>query len=97
MFVLSVVVYGGNDGIFFEQQKKGLMFGVDVVIVILGCLIVYLSLGYVDLFWVFYFIFDEVDCMFDMGFYEDIMQIVKYLLKECQMIMFFVIMLVKIQ
>ncbi len=28
----SSVVYGGNDGILFEQQKKGLTLGGDVVI-----------------------------------------------------------------
>lgn len=28
----SVAVYGGNDGILFEQQKKGLTLGADVVI-----------------------------------------------------------------
>ena len=32
MPVSSVAVYGGNDGILFEQQKKGLTLGADVVI-----------------------------------------------------------------
>ena len=30
--VSGVAVYGGNDGVLFEQQKKGLTLGADVVI-----------------------------------------------------------------
>ena len=32
MPVSSVPIYGGNDGILFEQQKRGLTLGADVVI-----------------------------------------------------------------
>lgn len=97
MPVSSVAVYGGNDGILFEQQKKGLMLGADVVIATPGRLIAHLSLGYVDLSKVSYFILDEADRMLDMGFYDDIMQIVKYLPKERQTIMFSATMPAKIQ
>ena len=95
--VSSVAVYGGNDGILFEQQKKGLTLGADVVIATPGRLIAHLNLGYVDLSKVSYFILDEADRMLDMGFYEDIMQIVKYLPKERQTIMFSATMPAKIQ
>ena len=97
MPVSSVAVYGGNDGILFEQQKKGLTLGADVVIATPGRLIAHLSLGYVDLSRVSYFILDEADRMLDMGFYEDIMQIVKFLPKERQTIMFSATMPAKIQ
>lgn len=97
MPVSSVAVYGGNDGILFEQQKKGLTLGADVVIATPGRLIAHLSLGYVDLSRVSYFILDEADRMLDMGFYDDIMQIVKYLPKERQTIMFSATMPAKIQ
>lgn len=97
MPVSSVAVYGGNDGVLFEQQKKGLMLGADVVIATPGRLIAHLSLGYVDLSRVSYFILDEADRMLDMGFYDDIMQIVKYLPKERQTIMFSATMPAKIQ
>lgn len=93
----SVAVYGGNDGVLFEQQKRGLMLGADVVIATPGRLISHLSLGYVDLSRVTYFILDEADRMLDMGFYDDIMQIVKYLPKERQTIMFSATMPAKIQ
>ena len=49
MPVSSVAVYGGNDGVLFEQQKRGLTLGADVVIATPGRLIAHLSLGYVDL------------------------------------------------
>ena len=60
-------------------------------------MIAHLSLGYVDLSRVSYFILDEADRMLDMGFYDDIMQIVKYLPKERQTIMFSATMPAKIQ
>ena len=44
-----------------------------------------------------YFILDEADRMLDMGFYDDIMQIVKFLPKERQTIMFSATMPAKIQ
>lgn len=97
MPVSSVAVYGGNDGILFEQQKRGLTLGADVVIATPGRLISHLSLGYVDLSRVSYFILDEADRMLDMGFYDDIMQIVKFLPKERQTIMFSATMPAKIQ
>ncbi|MDO4162880.1 MAG: DEAD/DEAH box helicase [Bacteroides sp.] len=97
MPVSSVAVYGGNDGILFEQQKKGLTLGADVVIATPGRLIAHLSLGYVDLSRVSYFILDEADRMLDMGFHDDIMQIAKYLPKERQTIMFSATMPAKIQ
>ena len=97
MPVSSVAVYGGNDGILFEQQKKGLTLGADVVIATPGRLIAHLSLGYVDLSRVSFFILDEADRMLDMGFYDDIMQIVKYLPRDRQTIMFSATMPDKIQ
>lgn len=97
MPVSSVAVYGGNDGSLFEQQKKGLSLGEDVVIATPGRLLSHLNLGYVDLSHVSYFILDEADRMLDMGFFDDIMQIVKHMPKERQTIMFSATMPAKIQ
>ena len=80
-----------------QQEKKGLTLGADVVIATPGRLISHLSLGYVDLSKVSFFILDEADRMLDMGFSDDIMQIVKYLPKERQTIMFSATMPTKIQ
>ena len=93
----SVAVYGGNDGIRFEQEKRGLTLGCDVVIATPGRLISHISLGYVDLSKVSFFILDEADRMLDMGFYDDIMQIVKQLPEKRQTIMFSATMPNKIQ
>lgn len=88
MPISGVPVYGGNDGIRFEQEKKGLTLGADVVIATPGRLLSHISLGYVDLSKVSFFILDEADRMLDMGFYDDIIHIVKLLPKERQTIMF---------
>lgn len=68
-----------------------------MVIATPGRLLSHLSLGYVDLSKVSFFILDEADRMLDIGFSDDIMQIVKYLPKERQTIMFSATMPTKIQ
>lgn len=88
MPVNSVAIYGGTDGQTFEQQKKGLKLGADIVIATPGRLIAHISMGYVDLSKVSFLILDEADRMLDMGFYDDIMQIVKLLPKERQTLLF---------
>lgn len=95
--ISSVAVYGGNDGIRFEQEKRSLNMGADVVIATPGRLLSHINLGYVDLSQVSFFILDEADRMLDMGFYDDILQIVKLLPPTCQTIMFSATMPTKIQ
>ncbi|MGL5958447.1 MAG: DEAD/DEAH box helicase [Phocaeicola sp.] len=97
MPVSSVAVYGGNDGVRFEQEKRGLTLGADVVIATPGRLLSHINMGYVNLSKVSFFILDEADRMLDMGFAEDIMQIVKKLSKDRQTIMFSATMPHKIQ
>jgi superfamily II DNA/RNA helicase len=84
----SVAVYGGNDAQAWEVQKKGLHKGADVVIATPGRLLSHMNLYDIDFSEVRYFILDEADRMLDMGFYEDIMQVVKKLPKKRQTIMF---------
>lgn len=86
--ISSVAVYGGNDGIRYEQEKRSMRMGADMLIATPGRLISHLSLNNVDLSRVSFFILDEADRMLDMGFKDDIMQIVKALPKERQTIMF---------
>ena len=97
MNVSSVAVYGGSDGIVFAQQKRGLTKGADVVIATPGRLIAHIQMGYVDLSRVSFFVLDEADRMLDMGFYDDIMQIVKLLPEKRHTIMFSATMPQKIQ
>ncbi len=86
--VSSVAVYGGNDGIRFEQERKGLELGADIIIATPGRLISHLNGGHIDLKKLSFFILDEADRMLDMGFYDDIMKITSYLSEERQTIMF---------
>ena len=89
-----VAVYGGAS---IENQIRQLRHGAQIIVATPGRLISHLSLGYVDLSRVSFFILDEADRMLDMGFYDDIMQIVKFLPKERQTIMFSATMPAKIQ
>ena len=95
--VSSVAVYGGNDGIRYEQEKKSMQTGADIIIATPGRLISHISLGNVDLSQVSFFILDEADRMLDMGFSEDIMQIANLLPKDRQTILFSATMPDKIQ
>lgn len=88
MPVSGMAIYGGTDGNTYDQQRKGLKSGADIVIATPGRLLSHLSMGYVDLSNVSFFILDEADRMLDMGFYDDIMQIVNRLPKERQTLLF---------
>ncbi len=84
----SVPVYGGNDGQAWSTQKTGLTKGADIVVATPGRLISHINIYDIDFSKVRYFILDEADRMLDMGFYDDIMQIVKQLPRDRQTIMF---------
>ncbi|MCH5346402.1 MAG: DEAD/DEAH box helicase [Muribaculaceae bacterium] len=86
--VTSMAIYGGTDGKTFDQQKKSLTMGADVVIATPGRLLAHLKMGYVDLSKVSFFILDEADRMLDMGFYDDIMKIYQSLPDDVQTLMF---------
>ncbi len=86
--ISTVAVSGGGDGASWEQQKRGLKLGADVVIATPGRLISHLKVSNIDFSGVEYFILDEADRMLDMGFYDDIMDICSYLPKQRQTLMF---------
>ena len=95
--VSSVAVYGGNDGSRYDQEMRSLRMGADVVIATPGRLLSHIRMGNVDLSRVSFFVLDEADRMLDMGFYDDIMTIVKGLPQNRQTIMFSATMPDKIQ
>lgn len=86
--VSAVPIYGGTGGIEWEQQKRGLRLGADIVVATPGRLISHLNLNTVDLSEVSFFVLDEADRMLDMGFYDDIIEIYKHLPQSVQTIMF---------
>lgn len=88
MDINGVAVYGGNDGARYEQEKKSLSCGADIVIATPGRLITHLNLGTLDLSRTTHLVLDEADRMLDMGFYDDIMQVVNLLPPTRQTILF---------
>lgn len=86
--ISSVAIYGGTDGIAWEQQCRGLSLGADIVIATPGRLLSLINLKHADLSAVSYFVLDEADRMLDMGFLDDIKQIYRELPEHCQTLMF---------
>ena len=84
----SIAIYGGNDRDNWDRQRAAIESGVDFLIATPGRLLQHLQMGYVTLDRVEHLILDEADRMLDMGFNEDIMQIVKKLPKKRQTLMF---------
>ena len=83
-----IAIYGGNDGVAFAQQQRALEQGGDIAIATPGRLLSLLRHCKVDLSQVDFLILDEADRMLDIGFYDDIMEIISYLPRERQTLMF---------
>lgn len=86
--ISSLTVYGGGDGVAYDQQKRSMREGVDIIIATPGRLISHLASGTLKMDKLEHLVLDEADRMLDMGFYDDIMKIVGYLPKERQTVMF---------
>ncbi len=86
--ISSLAIYGGNDGMSFENEKKALTRGADILICTPGRLLAHINMGYVDFSQLHYLILDEADRMLDMGFYEDIMKIVDITPRSRQTLLF---------
>ena len=93
----SYPIYGGGDGIEFDNQKKALIKGVDIIICTPGRLLAHLDFNYFDTSNVKHLVLDEADRMLDMGFYDDIMKIVKNLPLKRQNLLFSATMPTKIR
>jgi superfamily II DNA/RNA helicase len=79
---------GGNDGVAFGQQQRAFEKGSDIVIATPGRLLSHLRFCDADLSGIHYLVLDEADRMLDIGFYDDIMEIISHLPKERQTMMF---------
>ena len=84
----SLAIYGGGDGMSFENEKRALTQGANIIIATPGRLMSHLNMGYVKFNNVQHFILDEADKMLDMGFVDDITKIANYLPKKRQSLMF---------
>ncbi len=86
--VSSIPVYGGGDGATWDQQRKALQEGADIIIATPGRLIALLAAGTVKLDHLQHLVLDEADRMLDMGFYDDLIRIINYLPKQRQTLLF---------
>lgn len=86
--ITSIAVYGGSDGGSFEQEKRALSQGADIVVCTPGRMISHINMGYVKLQKLHYLILDEADRMLDMGFLGDIMKIINQTPEKKQVLMF---------
>ena len=86
--VSSIAIYGGNNGTSFEQERKALSEGANIIIATPGRLISHLNMGYVKISKLQHLILDEADRMLDMGFSNDITKIISYLPAKRQTLMF---------
>jgi superfamily II DNA/RNA helicase len=86
--VSSIPVYGGGDGSTWDQQRKAMEEGADIIIATPGRLIALLQTGKIILDHLEHLILDEADRMLDMGFYDDLIKIINYLPKDRQTLLF---------
>ncbi|MCQ2959884.1 MAG: DEAD/DEAH box helicase [Bacteroidales bacterium] len=93
----SKAVYGGDKGADWDSQKRAFVEGTNVIIATPGRLIAHLRLGYVTLKNLRHLVLDEADRMLDMGFIDDIRQILSYIPEKRQTMMFSATMAPEIQ
>ncbi len=86
--ISSISVYGGRDGHALDSERNAMKAGVDIIVATPGRLKTHLQMGHLDLSKVRTLILDEADRMLDMGFVDDIMQIVSKLPKQRQTLLF---------
>ncbi|GJM31654.1 MAG: RNA helicase [Saprospiraceae bacterium] len=84
----SLPIYGGRDGTSFDQEKRALTLGANILVATPGRLITHLQMNYVKIDQLRHLILDEADRMLDMGFINDIQKIISYLPKVRQTLMF---------
>jgi superfamily II DNA/RNA helicase len=86
--VSSTAIYGGGDGMSYEQQKKALIKGADIIIATPGRLISQLISGEINFEGLQHLVLDEADKMLDMGFYDDLIKIINRLPVNRQTLLF---------
>lgn len=86
--ITSIAVFGGGDGLVYEQQRRGIQNNVNIIIATPGRLIAHLTSGVLKLNHIKHLILDEADRMLDMGFSDDIMRIISYLPAQRQTLLF---------
>ena len=86
--VSSMSIYGGNDGAMWDQQRKAMETGADIIIATPGRLISFIASGRINFNHLQHLVLDEADRMLDMGFYDDIVGIIRNLPAKRQTLLF---------
>ncbi len=86
--ISGIAVYGGNDGQMFEQEKRAIQTGADIIVATPGRLISHLTGNHNQFRSLQHLILDEADRMLDMGFHDAIMRILSFLPQQRQTLMF---------
>ncbi len=86
--VSSISLYGGGSGQEWEMQSRALKKGVNVVVATPGKLLSFIQNNHMSCETIKYLILDEADRMLDIGFYDDIVTIIKRLPKDKQTLLF---------
>lgn len=84
----SIAIYGGGKGEDWDQQRKALVKGADIIIATPGRLMAHMNSGEVNFEHIKCLVLDEADKMLDMGFSDDILFVIKHLPVKRQNLMF---------
>jgi ATP-dependent RNA helicase RhlE len=84
----SIAIYGGGKGEDWDQQRKALVRGADIIIATPGRLMAHMNSGEVKFDHIKCLVLDEADKMMDMGFSDDILFVIKHLPAKRQNLMF---------
>ncbi len=83
----SIAIYGGGSGKDWDDQRAALKDGVEIVVATPGKLLSHIAQG-VDFSHIKHLILDEADKMLDMGFADDILNVISKLPGDRQNLMF---------
>lgn len=86
--VSSIPIFGGNDGNTWDQQKKAMEEGADIIVATPGRLISFIASGRINFSHLKHLVLDEADRMLDMGFYDDIIGIIRNLPVDRETLLF---------
>lgn len=95
--ISSIAVYGGSGNDNWSNEKNSLSRGADIIVATPGRLTAHINMGYVDFSHLENLVLDEADRMLDIGFYHDIIAIIKTLPTHRQTLMFSATMPKKIE
>lgn len=84
----SIAIYGGGKGEDWDQQRKALVKGADIIIATPGRLMAHMNSGEVNFDQIKCLVLDEADKMLDMGFSDDILFVIKKIPQKRQNLMF---------